>query len=719
MNPVRDVVVMLLETPFPRWKSDSKKDLLKVGKPIPMLLKSVPDKKQAKVYCRSFNTNLYQQHSWLCGSHYMQKLFCWPCLLIGKNKSVWNTVGYCDLKNVTRTVQIHKSSKEHIHNHLGLKSLEKDIFNVVDIVNEHDYLFKKNYNENVRLNRLFMEHLIDLVLFLGKQELAFCDHDNSNDSLNKGNFRELFNMHINRCSQEVQNHYKSIKNIFTGFSESIQNDLISCISESLINQIINEISQCKFYSIQVDDSTNINQKTQCSVIIRYVTDKSQLVERFMGFHVSEDRTAQGLLNLVNSVLHEFDLKNKLIAQCYDGACVVPEHLIDLQAIIKDIAPNALFTHCLTHKLNFVLQHGCNTIAKCRIFFANLTGIAAYFHNSTSRTNVVDNILGKQNPQFIQTRWFSRSKILYSIVNDWSGFINVFDYISNDPKSSPESICGAIGHLKNLKSFEFTFLALIFSNIFICTDNLFNILQNKPFDIEFCLKNINTTCDLINKKKNKSEFLKLFNQAVTLTKPPKATSNESNIQLNFRILFYEIIDNILMQLYTRFENISKLLFLQLADVTQFREYSFKFPENALNNLKSTYSNIFPDINKLKVELEVLYYNVKYHNLLHIYDMVKIIEQDALKDILPEVYKLFTLILTIPSTNVSNERNFSCLKRIKTFSQNSISQLHSSSIAILSIEKSLIQQLKETESFYDNIINIYAGRKDRSINLTYKT
>ena len=89
----------------------------------------------------------------------------------------------------------------------------------------------------MRLNRLFMEHLIDLVLFLGKQELAFRGHDESSDSLNKGNFRELFDMHIIRCTQEIQNHYNSIKNIFPGMSKSIRNDLISCISEFLINQI--------------------------------------------------------------------------------------------------------------------------------------------------------------------------------------------------------------------------------------------------------------------------------------------------------------------------------------------------------------------------------------------------------------------------------------------------------------------------------------------------
>lgn len=179
---------------------------------------------------------------------------------MGKKKSVWNTVGYCDLKNLSRSIKKHESAKEHIHNHLGLKNLEKYSFTVVDVINEHNNLFKKMYNENVRLNCLFIEHLIDLVLFLGKQKLTFRGHDESSNSLNKGNFRELFDMHILRCSQEIQSHYKIIKNTFSGLSKSIQNDLLSCISELLINQIKKEIKKCIFYSIQIDDTTDIYQE---------------------------------------------------------------------------------------------------------------------------------------------------------------------------------------------------------------------------------------------------------------------------------------------------------------------------------------------------------------------------------------------------------------------------------------------------------------------------
>lgn len=60
-----------------------------------------------------------------------------------------------------------------------------------------------------------------------------------------------------------------------------------------------------------------------------------------------------------------------------------------------------------------------------------------------------------------------------------------------------------------------------------------------------------------------------------------------------------------------------------------------------------------------------------------------------------------------------------RELKTYSRNNISKLCWSSLSILSIEKSLIQQLKDTESFYDNITNTCTSQKDRSINLTYKT
>ncbi|KAF0727404.1 zinc finger MYM-type protein 1-like [Aphis craccivora] len=95
-----------------------------------------------------------------------------------------------------------------------------------------------------------------------------------------------------------------------------------------------------FYSVQIDDTTaDITQTTQYFITLRFVNRNWELVERFLdGFHnVSDDHTAEGLFNLISSVLNEFDIEEKLVGQCYDGASVMAGHLTGLQARVKNVA----------------------------------------------------------------------------------------------------------------------------------------------------------------------------------------------------------------------------------------------------------------------------------------------------------------------------------------------------------------------------------------------
>jgi len=74
----------------------------------------------------------------------------------------------------------------------------------------------------VRLNRLFVKHLVDLFLLAGQQELAFRGYDEHSTFFNKGNFKELFYMHFRSCTLEIQNHFNNIQNRFSGVSKVIQ-----------------------------------------------------------------------------------------------------------------------------------------------------------------------------------------------------------------------------------------------------------------------------------------------------------------------------------------------------------------------------------------------------------------------------------------------------------------------------------------------------------------
>ena len=73
--------------------------------------------------------------------------------------------------------------------------------------------------------------------------------------------------------------------------------------------------------------------------------------------------------------------------------------------------------------------------------------------------------------------------------------------------------------------------------------------------------------------------------------------------------------------------------------------------------------------------------------------------------------------MPITSASAERNFSTLKRIKTYLRNTTDEERLSSLAIISIEKKLLKNLLIKEGKYDEIINEFA-KKDRRIELSYK-
>ena len=100
-----------------------------------------------------------------------------------------------------------------------------------------------------------------------------------------------------------------------------------------------------------------------------------------------------------------------------------------------------------------------------------------------------------------------------------------------------------------------------------------------------------------------------------------------------------------------------------------------------------------------------------------ELLDFIIQSDLKETLPEAFKLLQLILTIPATTASVERSFSALKRIKNFYRSSMLQERLSSLGIISIEKKRLHHLKDTNGFYNAVIEEFI-KKDRRMDFAYR-
>lgn len=156
---------------------------------------------------------------------------------------------------------------------------------------------------------------------------------------------------------------------------------------------------------------------------------------------------------------------------------------------------------------------------------------------------------------------------------------------------------------------------------------------------------------------------------------------------------------------------------LVDSSKFKANQTNFANEGLDCLSSTYKGVF-DLPQLKNELSVVYFDCQFHNQ-NIQQCVKLLKEFENSGLLKEAYKLFCLVLTVPSTSVSVERNFSCLKRTKTYFRNSMTEERLSSLATLLIENELINfSINNDRQFYEKITDKLSTLKDRRIDLIYQ-
>lgn len=130
-----------------------------------------------------------------------------------------------------------------------------------------------------------------------------------------------------------------------------------------------------------DDTTDVSETTQAVIVFCYELD-GIIYQRFWGFFNPENVSADGIstcmLNEIGKVLKNDP--SKLIAQTYDRANVMKGEQGGVQHKIQTLYPNGYYINCYAHQLNLVMKHVCASIKSARLFFANLSGIAAFFLN---------------------------------------------------------------------------------------------------------------------------------------------------------------------------------------------------------------------------------------------------------------------------------------------------------------------------------------------------
>ena len=154
------------------------------------------------------------------------------------------------------------------------------------------------------------------------------------------------------------------KQISSYTSPEIQNVILKIMALSILRPIVATLHSAPFCSLMVDETTDISNKEQVVICIRWVDNDFEPHEEFIGLHQVESTTSTNLFSVICDVLARLNLSiHKLRGQCYDGASAMSGSQGGVAALIQREEPREVFTHCYGHAINLACG---NAIKTCQL-----------------------------------------------------------------------------------------------------------------------------------------------------------------------------------------------------------------------------------------------------------------------------------------------------------------------------------------------------------------
>lgn len=337
-----------------------------------------------------------------------------------------------------------------------------------------------------------LNRLLDITLFLAKQNLPFRGHSENESSSNKGNFLELidvlskYDRVLNEHIQNLEDKRKRTDRTVSYLSPQIQNEFIGLISNHVKHMLVDEIKAAKYYGMMFDSTPDISHADQMSQVIRYVKIHNRTVEVkevFLGFFPLKGKKA---IDLSNEILAKLESDGLDIMMCrsqgYDNAATMSVLHGGGQAIIKTQNDKAIFSGCIDHTLNLCGQHSFAENASCTTFFGSVEAVYAFFSASTSRWDVLLKHTNASLKRLITTRWSAHYAAVKVMTKNFDAVIAAVQELC-DRKENLETRCGAQNLLPSMCNFVFLCYLFFWNHILKEVDDTQVYLQTKGLSLD--------------------------------------------------------------------------------------------------------------------------------------------------------------------------------------------------------------------------------------------
>ncbi|CAH1106766.1 unnamed protein product [Psylliodes chrysocephalus] len=389
-----------------------------------MKVDSDPTARKRKIYDVKYRENWKIEFKWL--TEKSQKAYCTFC-----NKS---------LSGGKKHLQRHSESEIH-------KKNERKLQGTVDIPTTLAKVPSNLFNKEVKSTEL------KLVMFAMEHNLSFV----------------LFE-HLPKfiCSLPEKSVLQSVKCSRTK-AASLVNNKIGPFSQAALADIL---KKC-FFSIIIDETTDISAKKCLVIIVRYFSQIEKKVDSFFGLIEVVSATADSIFKAVISLIEKLNIPiANIIGFSSDNASVMMGHINGVKAKFMEIIPNIFVMGCLSHSMHLCASKACAKLPNEVEDFAR--NIYNYFAHSAKRQHDFKEFQQfaeaepHKLPRPCQTRWLSLEAVVNRILEQWDALILYFQ-----SEALLENVYGAQEILNSLINIKFKIYFRFLQHILkiVCKMNL--------------------------------------------------------------------------------------------------------------------------------------------------------------------------------------------------------------------------------------------------------
>ncbi|CAG9787080.1 unnamed protein product [Diatraea saccharalis] len=455
---------------------------------------------------------------------------------------------------------------------------------------------------------------------------------------------------------------------------------IKIMVDKVTETIIEQLQKAKYFSFSVDSTPDITHEDQLSLIVRFVQDNAEPVERFLCFLPNTGHKAEDMLQ---AILKTFDKLNIDIANCrgqsYDNASNMSGQYNGLQAKIKEKCQYATYIPCAAHSLNLIGSSAAECYPEATKFFGVLKNLYVFFTGSTERTKILQTFLMEPENVTVKslshTRWSARDDACSSLNKNWEQIIKALEAIKSNSSQQKAFIKNeATGLLAQLNSLETAILSEFWVSVLKQFNTVSKVLQGVDTNVEVVS---NLYDSLITFVKNQRELFDAFEKAgkekctedykdsrkrITKRKKRDDEQREGEVILQgrdyFKVnTFLPICDQLLGELRRRKTSYDAVTakFVFLSNLSTLSEAEIKL--NALSLQKSYPTDLADDLKDECILLKNFLPSQGQETKTSLRELNLLINKKDLKVAFPYIEIALRIFLCTAVTNCSAECSFS--------------------------------------------------------------